>query len=54
MSSFNIELKDGRDVLVEEGTTFDTVIKENNLFFLVLQPRVYHFFPKKSDSNSIN
>jgi len=31
MMGFNIELKDGRDVLVEEGTTFDTVIKENNL-----------------------
>jgi len=31
MSSFNIELKDGRNILVEEGTILNNIIKENNL-----------------------
>ena len=31
MSSFNIEFKDGRNILVEEGTLLNNIIKENNL-----------------------
>ena len=31
MNSFNIGLKDGRKVLVEEGTILIDIIKDNNL-----------------------
>ncbi len=31
MSSFNIALKDGRNILVEEGTMLNDIVKENNL-----------------------
>ena len=31
MSSFNIALKDGRNIVVKEGTMLNDVIKENNI-----------------------